>query len=202
MLRQRTTVPLGILALLVAMSSARAQRGMGNMGSMMNMSHDSGTMAQMAIIHDLIMHHDQITRTVTNLPDGVRTVTESADPALAAELRTHVTSSVARVAATDDPGMPMESAALRTIYRNGDKIQTVLDTTARGIIVVQTSRDSTTVAALQQHASEVTDLVRDGMAAMQKAMRKTMQQPADSTKRSTPLRPPAKPAVRNERARW
>lgn len=38
--------------------------------------------------------------------------------------------------------------------------------------VVQTSRDSVTVAALQQHASEVTELVRDGMAAMHQAMMK------------------------------
>ena len=32
-------------------------------------------------IHDLFFNHDRIKRTVTNLPDGIRTVTESDDPA-------------------------------------------------------------------------------------------------------------------------
>jgi hypothetical protein len=39
-----------------------------------------------------------------------------------------------------------------------------------GIVVVQTSTDLETVAALQQHASEVTDFVKHGMAAMHAAM--------------------------------
>ena len=68
-----------------------------------------------------------------------------------------------RVATNDDPGLPMESPALRAIYLNGAKITTVADTTPNGIVVIQTSTDSATVAALQQHATEVTDLVRGGM---------------------------------------
>ena len=36
--------------------------------------------------------------------------------------------------------------------------------------MVQTSSDQETVAVLQQHASEVSDLVRDGMIAVQTAM--------------------------------
>jgi hypothetical protein len=42
-----------------------------------------------------------------------------------------------------------------------------------GIVVVQTSTDRETVAALQQHASEVTDFVNGGMAAMHAAMMKS-----------------------------
>ena len=41
---------------------------------------------------------------------------------------------------------------------------------ARGSSSCRTSRDSVTVAALQKHASEVSELVRDGMAAMHGAM--------------------------------
>jgi len=44
--------------------------------------------------------------------------------------------------------------------------------TSRGVVVVQTSSDPETVAALQQHAAEVSELVRDGMAAMHTAMTK------------------------------
>ena len=59
------------------------------------------------------MNHDRITRTVTNLPDGVRTVTESADPRIAQLLKDHVTQMGQRVETGDDPGLPIESPALR-----------------------------------------------------------------------------------------
>jgi hypothetical protein len=126
----------------------------------------------MAVIHEVILHHDKIARTVTNLPDGIRTVTESDDPLLARRIKEHVMTMNQRVVAADDPGLPIESPALRTIYRNGDKIHTMLDTTAKGVVAVQTSSDSATVAALQQHASDVSDLVRGGMEAMHRAMMK------------------------------
>ena len=174
MFGRRLTILLGALTLIGAGEQTDAQRPGGGMmgmgGGMVGMRRDSATMAQMAMVHDMIMNHDRITRTVTNLADGIRTVTESDDPRLAQLVTDHVTTMYARVIAGDDPGLPIESPALRTIYRNGDKITTVLDTTNKGIVVVQTSRDSVTVAALQKHASEVTELVRDGMAAMHRAM--------------------------------
>lgn len=169
----RWSVLPALFTLLVVGASAPAQRPGGVMGAaMMGMRHDSATMAQMAVIHELVLNHDRITRTVTNLPDGIRTVTESNDPLMARRIKEHVVTMNQRVAAADDPGLPIESPALRAIYRNGDKIRTVVDTTVRGIVVVQTSSDSGTVAALQQHASEVSDLVRGGMAALHEAMMK------------------------------
>ena len=129
-------------------------------------------MAQMGDIHELFVNHDRITRTVTNLPNGIRTVTESADPRIAQLLKDHVTSMGQRVETGNDPGLPIESQALRSIYQNYDKIHTTFEPTATGIVVIQTSTDQGTVAALQQHASEVTDFVKDGMAAMHGAMMK------------------------------
>lgn len=168
MFRSRHTVVLGIFTVIVAAAPMGAQRP----GGMMGMHRDPATMAQMATVHEMVMNHDRITRTVTNLPDGVRTVTESDDPQIAKRIKEHVSEMYARVMAADDPGLPIESPALRTIYRNGDKISTVIDSTTRGIIIRQTSRDSVTVAALQQHAVEVSELTRDGMEAMHRAMMK------------------------------
>ena len=143
--------------------------GPGMMGAM-GMGHDSTTMAEMRLIHDLIANHDRIKRTVANLPDGIRTVTESDDPRVAQLIKTHIASMGERVRAGNDPGLPIESPALHSIFRDKDKIQTTYETTANGVIVVQTSNDSKTVAALQQHASEVSDLVKGGMAALHLAM--------------------------------
>ncbi len=128
------------------------------------------TTSLMGEIHDLFMNHDRTTRTVTNLPDGIRTVTESTDPRVAQFLITHVVSMNTRVEKGDDPGLPIESPALRAIFKNHDSIRTTLETTATGIVVIQTSTDPTTVALLQQHASEVSSFVEEGMAAMHKAM--------------------------------
>ena len=141
---------------------------------MMGMAHDSTTMAQLGVIHELFVNHDKITRTVTNLPDGIRTLTESDDPRIRQLLQEHVGDMLKRVDANDDPGLPIESPALRSIFKNYDKIQTKVETTDKGVVVVQTSTDPETVAVLQQHASEVTDFVKDGMVAMQTAMMKNM----------------------------
>jgi len=136
------------------------------------MGHDAATMAQMGDIHELFINHDRITRAVTNLPNGIRTVTESDDPRIAQLLKDHVTSMGQRVETGNDPGLPIESEALRSIFKSYEKVETKVETTEKGMVVVQTSTDPETVAALQQHASEVTDFVKDGMAAMRTAMMK------------------------------
>jgi hypothetical protein len=147
--------------------------GMMGMGpGMMGMNHDSATMGEMGVIHELIVNHDRVKRTVTNLPDGIRTVTESDDPRIADLIKTHVAKMGERVSAGSDPGLPIESPALHSIFRDKDKIRSTYETTANGVIVVQTSSDPSTVAVLQQHASEVSDLVKGGMAAMHSAMMK------------------------------
>ena len=150
------------------MGHGMMMKGMGH--GMMGMDHDSATMSQLRDIHALLANHDRIKRTVTNLPDGIRTVTELENPQIAALIKIHVAKMGERVKAGDDPGLPIESPALHSIFRNRDKIRTTYETTAKGIIVVQTSNDPTTVAQLQKHAAEVTDLVQGGMAAIHTAM--------------------------------
>ncbi len=145
---------------------------------MMGMTHDSATMAQLRVIHTLFVNHDRIKRTVTNLPNGIRTVTESDVPQIAALLKTHVADMMKRVGAGDDPGLPIESDALHSIFRDKDKIRTSVETTANGIVVVQTSDDPKTVAALQEHAAQVTDFAEEGMAAIRTAMIKNFGGPA------------------------
>jgi hypothetical protein len=152
-------------------SQAAPSRPSGMMGGGM-MGGDAPTMAEMRAIHELMVNHDRISRTVTNLTDGIRTVTESNDPEIAKTIQEHVLTMNQHVSVGNDPGLPMESPALHSIFRNADKVQTSIQTTAKGVVVVQTSTDPATVAALQQHASEVSNLVKDGMAAMRAAMMK------------------------------
>ena len=151
----------------------RGRSGMMGMGpGMMGMNGGSATAGERGDIHGLLFNHDRIKRSVTNLPDGIRTVTESDDPGVAATIKKHVADMGKRVEAGRDPGLPIESPALHSIFRDKDKIKTVYETTEKGIIVVQTSTDASAVKALQDHAVEVTDLAQRGMVAAHEAMMK------------------------------
>ena len=148
----------------------RGQMGPGMMG--MGMMGGNATTGERRDLHDLFFNHDKIKRTVTNLPDGIRTVTESDDPEVAATIKNHVAEMGKRVEEGRDPGLPIETPALHAIFRNKDKIKTAYETTEKGVVVVQTSADATAVKALQDHAAEVTDLAQRGMIAAHEAMMK------------------------------
>ncbi len=151
------------------------QMGPGMMGmgrGMMGMGHGSATMSEHNDIRELFFNHDRIKRTVTNLPDGIRTVTESDDPQTAETIKKHVAEMGKRVEEGRDPGLPIESPALHSIFQYKDKIKSTYEVTDKGVVVVQTSTDASAVKALQDHAAEVTDLAQRGMIAMHEAMMK------------------------------
>jgi hypothetical protein len=143
--------------------------GMG-MGMMGGRGGDAKLAGEVDVVFQLLRDHDGIRRTVTNLPDGIRTITESDEPRIAQLIKDHVATQRSRVNAGDDPGLPIESPALRRIYRDKDKIRTKVEMTEKGVVIVQTSDDRKTVATLQEHAAEVTNLVEGGMAALHTAM--------------------------------
>jgi hypothetical protein len=174
MWRRESVIAIAMIGVTIAGSPTLAQdRGRMGMGQgMSGMAHDSATMAQMRVIHELVVNNERIKRTVTNLPNGIRTVTTSDDPRLARLIKDHALTMSERVRMGDDPDLPMESPAVHAIFRAKDRIRTTTDTTASGVIVVQTAGDSAVVVALQQHAAEVTDLVQRGMVAMHEAMMK------------------------------
>ena len=118
----------------------RGQMGPGMMG--MGMMGGNATMGERSDLHDLFFNHDRIKRTVTNLPDGIRTVTESDDPQVAATIKKHVAEMGKRVEEGRDPGLPIESPALHSIFRDKDKIKSTYEVTEKGIVVVQTSTDA------------------------------------------------------------
>jgi hypothetical protein len=150
----------------------RGGMGPGMMGMSPGMMGGSAAMGERRDIHDLFFNHDRIRRTVTNLPDGIRTVTESDDPQVAEVIKRHVAEMGKRVDEGRDPGLPIETPALRAIFRYKDKIKSAYEVTEKGVIVDQTSTDAAAVKVLQEHAAEVSDLVRRGMAAAHEAMMK------------------------------
>jgi hypothetical protein len=133
---------------------------------------DDQSSADMSLVHDLLMGHASIRRTVTNLPDGIRTVTESDDPRVAQAIKAHVASMSQRL--KDGREFNIFSTTLPVLFENRDKIRSTVDMTEKGAVVTRTSTDAKVVAALQGHAAEVSELARDGMVAMRRGMMSRM----------------------------
>lgn len=133
---------------------------------------DAGSAADMGLVHDLLVNNGKIRRTVTNLPDGIRTVTESDDPQVAQAIKAHVASMSQRL--KDGREFNIFSTTLPVLFENRDRIQSVVELTEKGSVVTRTSADPKVVSALQGHAAEVTELVQEGMVAMRRGMMSRM----------------------------
>jgi hypothetical protein len=112
------------------------------------------------VFHFLLANHDKITRTVTQLENGVSTVTESSDPQIAAKIQEHVASMYQRV--EDGRPLRMWDDLYREIFRHADKIDMQITKTERGISVTETSDDEYVVKLIQTHAQVVTGFANRG----------------------------------------
>ena len=127
--------------------------------------------AEMAV---MFRHFQTLAREVTNLPDGIRTVTTSSDPDVAEALVSHVIGMIDRVETGDDPKVFIQSPTLDIFFLRGKEITTQIDVIDGGVVVIQTSDNPDGVAALHTHAAEVTDMAARGMQAVHEKMMKAM----------------------------
>lgn len=118
----------------------------------------------------LFRNFETISREVTNLPNGIRTVTRSSDDAVMATLVSHVIGMIDRVERGDDPQIGIQSPTLNIFFARGEGIHSEIDVTDDGIVVVQTSDDPEIVTALQTHAAEVSAMADRGMQAVHEMM--------------------------------
>ncbi len=132
----------------------------------------NATPAESAEIAVLFRNFDTITREVTNLPNGIRTITNSSDDDVMEALVSHVIGMIDRVDNGDDPKIMIQSPTLDVFFSRSEAITTEIDVTDEGIIVIQTSDDPDLVDALQIHAAEVTDMADRGMQAVHEMMMK------------------------------
>ena len=144
----------------------------GPMAGPMMQHGDAAFAADMQLVHRMLQNNDKIRRTVTNLPDGIRTVTDSDDAEVAQSIQAHVASMEKRLG--EGRVFNLFSPTLPLLFERKDRIKTLVETTEKGVVVTQTSTDAAVVAALQAHAIEVSELARDGMAAMVRNMQARM----------------------------
>lgn len=118
----------------------------------------------------MFRNFEAIYRTVEELPNGIRTVTGSDDPEIMAVIASHVTGMIARVEEGRDPQIFIQSPTLDIFFERRESITTEIDVTDAGIVVVQTSDDPEVVAALHEHAGEVSAMADRGMDAVHEMM--------------------------------
>ncbi|MCU0515315.1 MAG: hypothetical protein MUC60_00360 [Oscillatoria sp. Prado101] len=141
--------------------------GQGMMGGgMMGGGMMGGGMmgGDMGIIHQMFANHNQIRRTVEEIPGGIRSTTESDSPEIAALIQQHVPTMYKRL----DEGreLSMISPTLPVMFRNANRYQRKLEKTPKGVTVTETSQAPDMVAVIREHAHEVDGFVSQGMSAM------------------------------------
>lgn len=141
--------------------------GMKNMPGLRGANASQAESDELAIMFE---NFETITREVTNLPNGIRTVTRSSDEDVMTVLVSHIVGMVDRVARGDDPKIFIQSPTLDILFANGAEMQSQIDVTDEGIVVVRTSTNPEVVAALHKHAAEVSDMANRGMQAVHEAM--------------------------------
>ena len=154
-----------VLLLATAVTAAGPQTG-GGRGMAGGMMQDASHEADMRVFHELFDHRDQITRTVTRRTDGVETVTESRDAAVADLLRTHVAAMSARV--KEARPIHRRDPLFRELFVNANRIDMRYVSTPQGIRVIETSADAYVVKLIQAHADVVSAFIANGRAEMMK----------------------------------
>lgn len=130
----------------------------------------SGKMMQdMRVIHRLLMQHGKIERRVEDIPGGVQTITVSADPEVAALIRTHVQQMKERLESGDP--IRMMDPLFREIFQHHDAIRMEIEEIEGGVRVTERSDDPKVTMLIRQHAHRaVSEFVERGM---QRAMETT-----------------------------
>lgn len=169
------------LAAALGLATAVAYAQSPGMGMGQGMMHgptgmltrqDANSATDMGLVMDLVHNNTKIKRSVTKLPDGIKTVTESDDPKVAQDIKAHVASMSGRL--KDGKEFNIFSTTLPVIFDNAKNIKSVVEMTDKGAVVTRTSTDAKVVAALQAHAGEVTELVQEGPTAFHRGLSSRM----------------------------
>lgn len=137
--------------------------GMGRMGGGM-MGDMPGMMADMRPIHALLDQHQKITRSVTNLDNGVEAVTESDDPQVARLITEHAWAMHERL--KHKKPIRLGDPLFAAIFDHADEITLEITDTPKGVRIRETSDAPYVIKLIQSHGAAVSGFVKEGSAAM------------------------------------
>jgi hypothetical protein len=162
-------VAAGTGYLLVRAWATAAPSGGMMAGGMMDMMAPENMQGPMRTGMELFQRHDQVRRTVTALPNGIRATSESNDPQTAALLQKHVADMYQRLERDQPFPYPM-SRSVPELFAKSARYRRRLEMLPHGIAVTETSDDPQMVALIHAHAREIDGFVAEGMPAMMRGM--------------------------------
>lgn len=152
-----TLVIAGLMATLVD-----AQRGPGPGAGGRGRGSDERHEADHDVLHFLLDNHEKISRTVKRLENGVETLTESDDPAIARKIQEHVEWMQWRVEGPHP--IRMRDPLFAELFRHTAQIKMSRVDTEKGVRVTETSDDPHVARLIQAHADVVSQFVAHGFA--------------------------------------
>ena len=165
-MRSTTRFPVMLLIMTAALLPAAAQQPVEKIGQEGTGDMGRGHQQDMRLIHSLFAAHLKITRQVTEMENGVITITESADPEVQVMLRAHAQAMKRRL----DGKLPIRQwdPLFAALFESAALISMEVIPTARGVRVIESSKDLKVASLIRAHAASVTEFVKDGAAVMHK----------------------------------
>jgi hypothetical protein len=161
----KTLFTIGLVAVAAgAVLSAQGGGMRGRMGG--GMAMDATAQADMQVFHQLIDNRAKISRTVTPRADGIESLTESDDPAIATLIQTHVDAMVARV--KEARPIHQRDPLFAEVFKHASQIAVRVEPTPAGVRVIETSGDPYVVKLIQAHADVVSLFLKNGREEMMK----------------------------------
>lgn len=121
-----------------------------------------GTVAyDRSVFEALLRDHRKIRREVQELDDGVLTVTESDDPAVAAKIVDHVTAMKLRM--EEGRRIRQWDPIYVAMFDEAEKVRIDIEPTGKGVRVRETAADAKTVRLIKEHAKVVSGFVARGV---------------------------------------
>jgi len=127
---------------------------------------DPARMSDMQVFHFLLENRADVRRTVTLLPNGIDTLTESDKPEIATKIKAHVSAMYARL--KDGRPIHQRDPLFVELFEHADQIDANITYTDKGLRVIETSTDPAVAALLHKHAATVDGFIKNGMPEMMK----------------------------------
>ncbi len=134
------------------------------------LTHDTASSATMRVMHAMMTTPARFRRTVTNLPNGVRTLTESDDAGARRLLHAYVAGVEATVHTSHHPTAAAPRATDSAMPVDGLPVRRIAAHALGGMMITETSTDAPTVTMVQRRAGDLTGPLGHDMASMHARM--------------------------------
>ena len=128
------------------------------------------TEQEVSDLKEIFRSYEGISRSVTNVQNGIVTTTEAENESLHEATVSHVSMMVTRLKEGRNPEVIIQSPKLDALFEVYDEISTEVEMTEFCVKVIQTSSNPKAVRLLQTHATEVSDMANRGMEAVHERM--------------------------------